>query len=132
LLSVLASPVLIYLTLAGNLVLFCAATGFFYVEVGANPNVDSWFDAIWWAFATVTTVGYGDIVPVTAGGRIIAIFLMVTGASFFFGFTAVLISLFSALTTEEIIEEEQTTQHEFALLLAEVQALRAELQKKSH
>ena len=36
-------------------------------------------DALWWAMATVTTIGYGDVIPHTALGRIIAAFLMVTG-----------------------------------------------------
>ena len=34
---------------------------------------------LWWAFVTVTTVGYGDITPVTAAGRLLAVFLMLTG-----------------------------------------------------
>lgn len=36
-------------------------------------------DALWWSFVTVTTVGYGDFYPVTAGGRITACFIMGTG-----------------------------------------------------
>lgn len=40
-------------------------------------------DAIWWAFITITTVGYGDFYPVTPGGRMVAIVLMVSGVGFF-------------------------------------------------
>ena len=43
--------------------------------------MDSFFDALWWSAATITTVGYGDIYPVTAAGRIIAVFTMVVGVS---------------------------------------------------
>jgi len=40
-------------------------------------------DALWWAVVTVTTVGYGDKVPVTLAGRIIAVVLMVAGVGLF-------------------------------------------------
>ncbi len=39
----------------------------------------TFFDAIWWSFVTITTVGYGDIVPTTLGGKIVAVTLMLSG-----------------------------------------------------
>jgi voltage-gated potassium channel len=51
-------------------------------------------DAIWWALVTVTTVGYGDKLPVTTEGRIIAAFLMVTGVSLFGTFTGFIAAWF--------------------------------------
>ncbi len=42
---------------------------FYYVEQEANDNIESIWDAIWWAMVTMTTVGYGDISPVTPIGR---------------------------------------------------------------
>lgn len=50
-------------------------------DVGSTGRVHSFFDALWWSAATITTVGYGDIYPVTAAGRIIAVFTMVVGIS---------------------------------------------------
>lgn len=50
-------------------------------DVGAGRRVHSFFDALWWSAATITTVGYGDIYPVTALGRIIAVFTMLVGIS---------------------------------------------------
>ncbi len=44
-----------------------------------EPEINSYMDAIWWAIVTATTVGYGDISPVTPVGRIIAVFLMIFG-----------------------------------------------------
>lgn len=50
-------------------------------DVGDGRRINSFFDALWWSAATITTVGYGDIYPVTAIGRIIAVFTMVVGIS---------------------------------------------------
>jgi voltage-gated potassium channel len=59
-----------------------------------NPNIRSIGDAFWWAVVTSTTVGYGDISPVTAEGRIIAIMLIGIGA--IGAFTATVASFFVA------------------------------------
>ena len=50
-------------------------------DVGDGRRINSFFDALWWSAATITTVGYGDIYPVTAAGRIIAVFTMIVGVS---------------------------------------------------
>ena len=50
-------------------------------DVGDGRRINSFFDALWWSAATITTVGYGDIYPVTAAGRIIAVFTMLVGIS---------------------------------------------------
>ena len=50
-------------------------------DIGEGRRIGSFFDALWWSAATITTVGYGDIYPVTATGRIIAVFTMVVGIS---------------------------------------------------
>jgi voltage-gated potassium channel len=63
----------------------------FYVE-SPHPDsqINSMLDAIWWTAATVTTVGYGDIVLVTDTGRIVAIFFMFFGISILALFLSVL------------------------------------------
>ena len=62
--------------------LITSAVGFTMAEdVGYGRRINSFFDALWWSAATITTVGYGDIYPVTAAGRIIAVFTMVVGIS---------------------------------------------------
>jgi len=61
-----------------------SAVGFTLAEdVGAKGRLHSFFDALWWSSATITTVGYGDVYPVTAAGRIIGVFTMVVGISTF-------------------------------------------------
>jgi len=44
-----------------------------------GATITTFGNAVWWAFCTVTTVGYGDYTPVTIPGRVIAVFLMVGG-----------------------------------------------------
>lgn len=58
-----------------------AITGtlFYYFEAGQNPQIFSFFDVFWWWVVTSATVGYGDIVPVSNAGRIVAVFAIVTG-----------------------------------------------------
>ena len=64
------------------------------VENSAQSNIKTAEDAIWWAYVTVTTVGYGDTYPVTTEGRIIAAILMTAGVGLFGTFTAFVASLF--------------------------------------
>ena len=57
------------------------------VEDDPNSNIKTAEDALWWAFVTITTVGYGDRYPVTTEGRLIAAVLMVVGVGLFGTFT---------------------------------------------
>jgi voltage-gated potassium channel len=60
-----------------------SATMMYAVERGEGGPIKTYPDAIWWAASTVTTVGYGDVFPVTTIGRGIAFFLMLIGISMF-------------------------------------------------
>lgn len=66
-----------------------SAVGFTLAEdVGPNGRVRSFFDALWWSSTTITTVGYGDVFPVTVAGRLIGMVTMVVGISTFAVVTA--------------------------------------------
>ena len=73
------------------LILYTSAISVLEAERYAEgANITNFGDALWWAFASVTTVGYGDRFPVTADGRFIATFLMVIGIGLFSSLTALL------------------------------------------
>ncbi|MDM8527310.1 ion transporter [Anaerolineales bacterium HSG24] len=57
------------------------------VETSEDSNIKSASDAMWWSYVTMTTVGYGDKYPVTFGGRLIAVVLMMAGVGLFGTFT---------------------------------------------
>jgi voltage-gated potassium channel len=79
---------LVYIMTVTGLIIMGGALGFHYVEFGVNPNVKSFWDSFWWATVTTTTIGYGDIYPVTIAGRLIAILVMFTGIGTLGVFTA--------------------------------------------
>ncbi len=66
-----------FLVLLGGFAVFMSATIMFVFEGGGeNKNIHSFLDTIYWAIITITTVGYGDITPVTLAGKIITVFLV--------------------------------------------------------
>ncbi|WP_458701435.1 ion transporter [Sulfurospirillum sp. 1307] len=66
-----------FLSILTAFALFFSATIMYVFEgVGNNPNINSFVDSLYWAIITMTTVGYGDITPVTITGKIITFFLV--------------------------------------------------------
>ena len=70
-----------------------------------NANITTAADAIWWAYVTITTVGYGDRYPVTNWGRIIGILVMTAGVGLFGTLSGFLANMF--LTPPKPKQEEQ-------------------------
>jgi voltage-gated potassium channel len=60
-------------------ILVFASYGIYFFEAGINAEISSIGDAVWWSIVTVTTVGYGDKVPITPLGKAIGVILMFTG-----------------------------------------------------
>ena len=65
-----------------------AATVVASVEGGEDASIHTFPDALWWAVVTITTVGYGDMIPVSIAGRAMGYLLMFGGIAFFSGVTA--------------------------------------------
>ena len=84
-----------------------------------GASITTFRDALWWAVVTVTTVGYGDVVPVTAAGRGIAFVLMLGGIAFLSGITANMASAF--------LGSDQTPDTGLSQLTQEVRSLREEI-----
>ncbi|MGE4292215.1 MAG: potassium channel family protein [Desulfovibrio sp.] len=74
-------------------VLLAATMGFYWFELRNNNMLHGPLSALWWSVVTLTTVGYGDIVPQTAGGRVMGILVMLCGIGLVSTFTGNLASL---------------------------------------
>lgn len=71
---------LILFATCASILLYLAAVGIYYFEHEAQPEVfRSMFDGLWWAVATLTTVGFGDCYPITTGGRLFTFFILAIG-----------------------------------------------------
>ena len=105
-------------TLVAILAIIFSSIAILHLEDVAGANITVAEDAIWWSFVTVTTVGYGDLFPVTGSGRLVAVGLMLVGIGMFGTLTAYVASFFL-----EPQEEDQE---------AELAAIRAELSRLSN
>lgn len=77
--------------------------------------------AYWWAVTTVTTVGYGDVVPETPGGRIVASMLMLTGLALIPTLTSVIVSVFLSKLRRAEQERIEQLEQEQAVVLARIE-----------
>ncbi len=103
---------------SGALMLVCAI-----IVDAAEPAANGFVnlgDCLWWAVVTFTTVGYGDLSPVTSAGRMAAVFLMLGGV-------ALIGSLAASLGSFLNKEEQGTDDQDMDVLVGEVRALRAEI-----
>lgn len=74
----------IFVIVASIIILFTITPLVFYFEHDAQPEVfKSMFDTLWWAVVTFTTIGYGDMYPITGMGRVFTTLLSVLGIAFY-------------------------------------------------
>jgi len=90
------------------LAIFASSFAILTFEAGGNGTIKTADEAVWWAICTVTTVGYGDYYPVTWEGRLVAFFLMITGAATFGALAGLLASWF--IGTEDAAENSELQQ----------------------
>lgn len=145
---VLILPVLrvvAYFFIDGRLVTTLLATGLIVVEFGVfvagiDPGVRSASDGIWWALATVTTVGYGDVVPVSIVGRAVGALLVISGLGVFVVITANILRLMlrkeaeaaakKVLSEDDIIKEIETVYENQKSILDSINTIRDRKRKK--
>ena len=124
---------LMWLLIAWVGVMLLSAVGLYVSEVGVNRAVSEPLDALWWGLTTMTTVGYGDVYPVTTDGRIAAAVLMILGIGLYSAITATITSflisgsnqtdLASQLERLSVLHADgRLTEHEYATAKAAVLA----------
>jgi voltage-gated potassium channel Kch len=98
----LAESVLLVTVFIGLIILTVGSIAIVVVEADApDATITTGFDAIWWSLVTVSTVGYGDEVPVTVPGRIVGIFMLLVGVALFTTITSFLASTFTDRTARQ-------------------------------
>jgi len=100
-------------------IMMTAGIAIYVFEEDKNPNITSLFDAFYWALVTISTVGYGDIAPVTTQGRMISILIIISGIAMISFVTSVIVSAFSEkldVLKENRIIEELNRQKEFLII----------------
>ena len=139
--------ILISLLIVSIFVVISSGIGIYIIESPhEDAQITNLIDAFWWASATVTTVGYGDVVPVTEAGRIMGIGLMFVGISIIGVFISALGARLvgsrlknretvefgtKSLIIKKISEIERLEKHEVDLLINMVKDLHDELHHKS-
>ena len=86
---------LITLLMLVGFITFIGGAVIYVFEYKENSNIQSFFDAIYWSLITISTVGYGDISPVTPQGRILTMFLILSGIAFISFATSIIASAFT-------------------------------------
>lgn len=99
--------IILFICLA-TIILYLSAVGIYHFEREEQPEIfASVFHSLWWAVATLTTVGYGDVYPVTTGGRVFTFVVLLIGL----GVVSVPAGLVaSALSKARELEDEEDSQ----------------------
>lgn len=85
------------------ILIYFSAVGIYYFENEAQPeHFTSIFDSLWWAIITLTTVGYGDVYPITVGGKVFTFFILMIGL----GIVAIPTGIISSALTKSIDKKE--------------------------
>lgn len=97
------------LTLSAFFIFIAGVMLYVFEGSGANPDIHNLFDAFYWALVTISTVGYGDITPVTPEGRAVSMIIILTGIGLISFITSVIVASFSerlsTLKEDRVIQE---------------------------
>ena len=121
-------------TLRGRVVVYIAGSTILLVFVTAlavldaerhepGASIQTFGDALWWAFATITTVGYGDVTPISLTGRAIAVVLMIGGIALLGTVTATLASWIVQRVAEEDVANQASTRRQVEMLTQKLEQM---------
>jgi voltage-gated potassium channel len=119
--------VVTYTVVGALLLVWVASLAVLDAERAPGSDIQTIGQALWWSVATITTVGYGDLTPVTATGRIVAVLLMIGGIRLVGFITATIASWIVQRVAEE--DTKAATVAHVEALRAEVHALRDEIRR---
>ena len=100
-------------------VVFIGGLAIYILEETQNKNINSLFDALYWSFITITTVGYGDISPATMPGKLVSFVIVIMGIVIISFATSVIVSAFSEKLNqlkEDRVADTLTTHKEFLIV----------------
>ncbi len=98
---------LVIFSVASLIMLYLAAVGIYHFEHEAQPEVfRSMFDSLWWAVTTLTTVGYGDMYPITIGGRLFTFCILMIGLGLIAVPTGIVASALSEVRQQQNVVDE--------------------------
>lgn len=125
--------VVLYTGTSAVLLVYAASLAILDAE-RANPNspINNFGDAVWWSISTITSVGYGDLAPVTGAGRVIATLLMVGGISLIGVITATVASWIVQRVTEDDLANQAATAAHIDALSTEIVKLRHAIEQPDH
>ena len=117
-----------YTALIVATILLFSTYGIYLFEARTNPEINSVGDAAWWSIVTVTTVGYGDKVPITPLGKIIGVILMFTGI----GIIGVLSGTIASRLLQGFRTEKESEDIEGALRILKLRRAKGEVTEEQY
>ncbi|MEN6552345.1 MAG: ion channel [Methanobacterium sp.] len=123
--NVIEKTNLSYIILTLFIIICAGSIAILVLDESSRGGINTPLDAVWYVISTISTVGYGDMVPNSVGGRIVGIILMIIGVGFFSLLTAYLSSLFM----EEHEEEEDEIKNKIISMEKSMDEMKSEIKE---
>lgn len=128
--SAIRGRVVLYTVFGAVLLVFVASLAVLDAERSApGAYITDFGEALWWSVTTITTVGYGDLTPITTTGRVIAVLLMIGGITLVGSITATLASWIVERVSDDRAADHAVTAGHIREVLDEIEQLRAEVRQ---
>ncbi|MCF6388393.1 potassium channel family protein [Mycobacterium sp. MBM] len=130
--SAIRGRVVLYTVSGAVLLVFVASLAVLDAERGApGAYITDFGEALWWSVTTITTVGYGDLTPITTTGRVVAVLLMIGGITLVGSITATLASWIVERVSDDRAADHAVTTGHIREVLDEIDQLRTEVRRLS-